>query len=143
MALDQFMEKINLWAKVLVNGELTGERISAVVPSLNYVLSMEEAYRSATGRKEAVAEDHALGIDYGPDVDRVFRSIMGQQLQSHYESTFLSNLNHLSGKQRGQERFVPDFVIQENDDILEYYDEQLQKLRKPQNLWKLQSFWSF
>ena len=44
MALDQFMEKINLWAKVLVNGELTGERISAVVPSLNYVLSMEEAY---------------------------------------------------------------------------------------------------
>ena len=97
MALDQFMEKINLWAKVLVNGELTGERISAVVPSLNYVLSMEEAYRSATGRKEAVAEDHALGIDYGPDVDRVFRSIMGQQLRGHYastyESTFPSNLN--------------------------------------------------
>ena len=129
MALDQFMEKINLWAKVLVNGELTGERISAVVPSLNYVLSMEEAYRSATGRKEAVAEDHALGIDYGPDVDRVCRSIMGQQLQGHYESTFPSNLNHLSGKQRGQERFVPDFVIQNNDDIFDYYDQQLQKLR--------------
>ena len=54
---------------------------------------------------------------------------MGQQLQSHYESTFTSNLNHLSGKQRGQERFVPDFVIQKNLDILEYYDEQLQKLR--------------
>ena len=133
MALDQFMEKINLWAKVLVNGELTGERISAVVPSLNYVLSMEEAYRSATGRKEAVAEDlaedHALGIDYEPDVDRVCRSIMGQRLQSHYESTFPSNLNHLSGKQRGQERFVPDFVIQVNDDIFDYYDQQLHKLR--------------
>ena len=128
VALDGLMEKINKMAKTMMRGKVSKERIAAVVPTLNVLMPIEQAYGNAV-----FAYDRRNAYRGAPDLTADSQLITGMlhafHATTYARATAASDENVLSGRNRDNTRVPRDHVVASTADQEEYVQGHADRLR--------------
>ena len=127
MALDALMEKINKMAKTMMRGKVTYERIVKVVPTINVLQPVENAYANALIPADG-RYDYLGAPSFATDIWMIRQMLCTQHADDFYQATAASDNNVLTGRSRDRQVCPRDKVIRATHDWQEYVDGKIDRL---------------
>ena len=117
---DGFMEKINRYAKRLLNGHITPNRVQTIVPLLNVLLRLIERWTHFMSSNHGGRFVYPGDVPPDADTDKIFKFICNQHANDLPQAIFPAFQNVFTNKVASGTRNVNRYVSQFNRDWAEY-----------------------
>jgi hypothetical protein len=117
---DGFMEKINRYAKRLLNGHITPNRVQTIVPLLNVLLRLIERWTHFMSSNHGGRYVYPGDVSPDADTEKIFKFLCNQHANDLPQAIFPAFQNVFTNKVASGTRNVNRYVSQFNRDWAEY-----------------------